>query len=284
VSESTRRNWRKLRTSAENRLTRRANKQLSLRNIMPLEYFRNRKNTGVVRRFVQRFSEGDFQLEDALFTAGVLLLKQRGISERENVRRVLAEYPLNFLPELAAESLPDGEFDLLGLLYQSLLTEGNKNRKGSYYTPEGTVRKILRGIRISAGMRFLDPCCGSGAFLLSVKCEDPRSLCGRDSDPVAVMLSKFNLLLKYAEFDFIPDIRCEDYLLSSSGELFDCVATNPPWGAADTGGFRAEAVSSGESFSLFFVKSFRALKPGGSIRFLLPRSVLNIRRQSFLLR
>ena len=111
---------------------------------------------------------------------------------------------------------------------------------------------------------------------------DPAMLCGMDNDEIAVMLAKFNLLLKYPEQNFIPDIRCCDFLQENGIEAFDCIVTNPPWGAAGVSPCCLPEVRSGESFSLFFVKAFSMLKPGGTIRFLLPDAVMNVKKHQDL--
>ena len=59
---------------------------------------------------------------------------------------------------------------------------------------------------------FIDPCCGSGAFLLSLDSAKPCQIFGIDNDPIAVMLAKFNLLLKFRNESFTPQIFCSDYI------------------------------------------------------------------------
>ncbi len=282
ISKATRKNWKRLQTAADARLTKRANKRLSGRQIVPVEYFRKRRNIGKVLALADLISHLGLRWEEALYTIAVRLLRQAGIGNNSGVRQVLAQYPLRFLTELEEVELPCGETDLLGALYQCLLLEGYKNVKGSYYTPRPIAGTLLKNIRLENGKRFLDPCCGSGALLLQVRCQDPASLCGMDNDPLAVMLAKFNLLLKYPNADFIPDIRCGDFLQCHDAEKFDFIVTNPPWGAACGVLPAEEDICSGESFSLFFVHAFRFLKPAGVIRFLFPEAMLDVKKHQDL--
>ena len=45
-------------------------------------------------------------------------------------------------------------------------------------------------ICLSNDKRFLDPCCGSGAFLTQIAASNPENLYGIDIDPLAVMIAK----------------------------------------------------------------------------------------------
>lgn len=126
---------------------------------------------------------------------------------------------------------------------------------------------------------FLDPCCGSGAFLLAIKNSTPSQIYGIDSDPLAVFIAKINLLLKFSEFEFMPQIYlanflCEDTLNKVSQNLpskFDYIITNPPWGVV------RENNISNKRFSLFFIKSYDKLKEKGLLKFLLPNAILNVK-------
>lgn len=279
VSQATLRNWKKLRVQPSERLTARANKRRSQKRVLPLEYFRNKKNAAFVRRILDFLDDAKTPIGAALLSLGVNLLKRARLDDKPHVANVLKEYShLPLLPPLVAADVPRDEFDILGLLYQASLQEGAKNRAGSYYTPERIVKNMTSGIDLSRGATFFDPCCGSGAFLLAVDADDPRSLYGIDVDPIAVMLAKINLLLKYPTFEFAPRLFCVDYLRDESpaesplppifGQKFDYIASNPPWGAAR---------ASKETFSSFFMKAFGQLAPTGSIRFLFPESILNVK-------
>jgi len=94
-----------------------------------------------------------------------------------------------------------------------------------------------------------------------------------------VMIAKINLLLKFPEEEFEPQIYCCDYLNAINAPKAlkaSYIISNPPWGAAifDEKG---NPISTRESFSFFFEKAFNQLVDGGTIRFLLPESVLNVK-------
>lgn len=183
--------------------------------------------------------------------------------------------------------------DFLGICYQSLLSEGTKSQKGSYYTPGRIVNDIIDTLKNDI-RSFLDPCCGTGSFLMcaaSRKKLNIDQIYGIDIDPVAVFIAKINILFYYKNDDYIPGIFCADALngLVKDGngtkrdQLFsgiDAIATNPPWGANKNKKncieLRKELKSS-ETFSMFILKSLEFLNNEGQACFLLPQSFLNIR-------
>ena len=289
ISEATSRNWKRLHSSGSGRLMSRANKQLSTKTILPIEYFSNKENIAVIQRFVIFCKERNYSVEEIIFSVGVELLKKAGILEKEHVAATLRALkplmpltPLRQLPLKALKPLPGDEHDLLGLLYQCFLLEGEKNRKGSYYTPLEVARNMTKNLDFSHGQTFFDPCCGSGAFILALEGAKPSQIFGCDNDPVAVMIAKINLLLKFPDEVFEPQIVCCDYLNAINavnalkGLKANYIISNPPWGAVifDSSG---KPISTKESFSFFFEKAFNQLENDGIIRFLLPESILNVK-------
>ena len=181
------------------------------------------------------------------------------------------------IPAVVGYPLPADEYDLMGLIYQCLLLEGEKNRKGSYYTPAEVARNMTKGLDFSRNQTFFDPCCGSGVFLLALDGAKPSQIFGCDNDPVAVMMTKINLLLKFPTEVFEPQVVCCDFLNETHWpQTFTYIISNPPWGAVihDADG---NPISTKESFSFFFEKAFNQLENDGVIRFLLPESILNVK-------
>lgn len=286
ISDATARNWEKLNTKSDGRLTTRANKRKSKKRVLPLEYICNKNNVSFVQKTLDYIDDNRLDIMSAIFSLGISLLKRERLFEKQHVATVLSEYTdISIIDELAAVNLPNDEFDILGLLYQSYLQEGKKNIIGSYYTPQKIAYNMTKGFTFSNGELFFDPCCGSGAFLLSVAAKNPNQIYGVDNDKVAVLISKINLLLKYKDVDFIPQIYCFDYLMGYSARqqhpvferTFDYIATNPPWGAMDDNYSYIYTITSKETFSYFFVKAYEQLKENGIIRFLFPEAILNVK-------
>ena len=275
ISEATSRNWKRLHSNGSGRLMSRANKQLSTKTILPLEYFSNKENVADIQRFVTFCKEQNFKVEDVLYSVGVELLRKAGIYGKPHVQKVLSSLSAQRLSILSLKSLPSDETDLLGLLYQCFLLEGEKNRKGSYYTPFEVARNMVKNLDFSKCQTFFDPCCGSGAFILALEGAKPSQIFACDNDPIAVMIAKINLLLKFPDEEFEPQICCCDFL-KVSNRTYDYIISNPPWGAAIFDD-KNNPILTKESFSFFFEKAFSQLEDGGTIRFLLPESILNVK-------
>lgn len=206
-------------------------------------------------------------------------------------RDLLNSNMLTVSSEMKALLEPTPKGDLLGVIYQGIIREGDKSKLGSYYTPSHVIEHALALTTMKNG-KFLDPCCGTGQFLIhairkfSLK---PSEVYGIDLDPIAVQIARFNLL---QEFDFedieINVIHGDTITEIAIGTLdsdddflgqFDVIATNPPWGAIGAVKKRLPPeykTVSGEMFSLIIEKSLSMLKKDGQISMVLPESILKI--------
>jgi len=294
ISEATKNNWIRLNVDENERkdkLSRRANKLYSAKNIIPVEYFKNKDNILTINNLILYINQMDIPIKQAVYNLALNLVFNKKlanlsskniISKNKYLKNILDEFKeYNLDKNLLEFSLPNDEKDILGIIYQCLQKEGHKNKKGSYYTPDRIIKKLLKDIKPNG--IFIDPCCGTGSFLLTAaeKINNPENIYGIDFDEIACFISKINLILKYPDRIFEPKIYNYDFL-SGPGELknikFDIIATNPPWGALNTGKYSKifAEISSGESFSYFIVQSEKLLKRTGKCYFVLPESILNV--------
>lgn len=217
-------------------------------------------------------------MSNAVFTVCVRLLELGGLEKTKRSIKILSDFGGSVVPELYSAPLPENEDDPAGLLYQALRTEGEKIRNGSYYTPRIIVDDMMKRLAPCAGETVFDPCCGSGAFLLSVPNATPERLFGIDADPSAVLIAQTNLLLKFSDRDFTPNIHVADFLTgdlpAGFPDAFDCAAANPPWGGESPANSKRGA---NETFTVFLRRTFDCLTPDGRLNFLLPESALNVR-------
>jgi hypothetical protein len=97
------------------------------------------------------------------------------------------------------------------------------------------------------------------------------------------MLAKFNYFLKFPDADK-PNIYHADFFewyTDNSTRRYDYVIGNPPYGAnLDRSKIPSKHVVSGESFSYFVELGCTLVREAGVFRFLVPESLLNVKRHS----
>ena len=278
ISEATKRNWEKLQQDQKDRLTRRANKSLSQKTILPKGYVLAKS----LPRFVNELKTSHYPIKELIFSLCALKIEHNKVSEA-NKKRFFEEYA-NYQRidiEVPRQILKNRQDDWIGFVYQSLTTEGQRILTGLYYTNPIIVEEMLDDIQINENQCFLDPCCGSGIFLLQVKCSNPKRLFGIDNDPIAVMIAKTNLMVKFNNSDVYPQIYQLDFLLHAKSALdglqFDFIVTNPPWGSEKQKKHGSTCIQSNEQSTLFFTESYKFLNNNGILCFLFPSSVLKIK-------
>ena len=109
ISRSTRKNWERLQSGTELRLARRANKRLSTKKIVPLEYFCRRDNTQAVEKLLLLLNEPQAGITDLLCSVAEKLFRRAGIWQCRHVREVLSHYPYHRIPGVDDCPLPEGE-------------------------------------------------------------------------------------------------------------------------------------------------------------------------------
>ena len=176
------------------------------------------------------------------------------------------------------------EHDLIGDCYQYLTNKHERLKKGSFYTSESIIEKIVEGLDIDENTSVFDPACGSGNLILNSKVMKPEQVHGMDMDPLAVMCCQFNYYLKFGDDAPAPDIKCEDFqefVKSNDGDMkFDVVLCNPPYGAEmEINGSVLSEVKSIDCLD-YFVE--HASRMGSTSVFILPETVINVKKHDNL--
>ena len=300
------------------KLNKRANKVKANKIFMPEEYIQDIDSFNKLNSIVNFIKDNDIDLFSALLIVSLNLLKKEKILLEVDIQDVIQKKDLFFTNKQIEKEIKfwfskidEGKIqknfsflldcdipkqrDILGFLYQSLLFEGQKSQNGSYYTPSNIVDKIINDY-VKKDSKVFDPCCGTGQFLLAFSdvVKNPSNIYGIDFDEIAVMIARLNILIKFKNKNFIPNIICkntlfdvDNYDLFSSNDEnikdFDIIATNPPWGVHFSRGDIEKLkknyplITSFESFSYFLKKSFGLLRNDGVISFILPESILNVK-------
>lgn len=136
------------------------------------------------------------------------------------------------------------DIDVKGEIYEGLLqknAEDIKSGAGQYFTPRPLIKAMIEVIKPEPQMTICDPACGTGGFLLAShnyistnyqldKAEKKflkyNTFEGKDIVDAVVRLCVMNLYLHGIE----SSIECGDSLISDTGERFNIVLTNPPFG------------------------------------------------------
>lgn len=300
------------------KLSKRANKAKAERTFVPGEYIQDKAGFEGLNAIIEYVKSHNIDLFSALLFVGLNLLKKERIISDINIDDVVQKKDLpitnkqikeeikSWLSEIKNEITKENfsflldcdiprQRDVLGFLYQSLLIEGQKSQSGSYYTPSNIVDKIITEY-VKKDSKVLDPCCGTGQFLLAFAdvIENPSNIYGIDSDQIAVRIARLNILIKFKNKNFAPNIVCKNTLFDIGNydlfslndeniRDFDVIATNPPWGVhfskTDSEKLKKlyQTISSFESFSYFLKKSVDLLHDNGTISFILPESILNVK-------
>lgn len=204
--------------------------------------------------------------------------------------------------------------DLLGLVYMSLTNLRQRKPTGSYYTPSRIVRKLVSQcfehtypVSATSLPVVVDPCCGSGNFLIQAYLLMKKQLLsegvtpekadvllrsysihGYDIDRTAVLLAQINIALLSEPCDHTQSlqshtIRHGDTLSLALVPKADLVIGNPPWGYQFTDEeverlqqIFLTAQRAPESFCLFIEAGIRLLQEQGILAFVLPESLLNV--------
>ena len=278
ISKATKRNWDKLNNSGDDRLMRRANKSRSQKTIVPDDYVM----ASSLPRFVEELRQQQHPVNDLIFSLCAMKIEHNKVEEA-NAKRFFEEYAgyHRIALEVPRQILKNRFDDWIGFVYQSLMAEGHRIMTGLYYTTPSIVEEMLSDVRLTTNQHFLDPCCGSGIFLMKVEGARPEQLYGIDNDPLAVMIAKANLMVKFNESAVYPQIYQLDFLLHAASALaglkFDYIVTNPPWGSEKRKRHASDIISSNEQSTLFYTESFKFLNDNGILHFLMPTSVLKIK-------
>lgn len=182
--------------------------------------------------------------------------------------------------------------DILGLLYISIKNLGSRKATGSYYTPTRIVKRLCSKLfekNPIDGRSIIDPCCGTGNFLLQLPSTIPfENVFGNDTDLLSVKITRINMSLKYGITNRVKlekHITNQDYLDHQFSSSFDFIVGNPPWGydysETDKKRLKSKYYSATgtnvESYDVFIEQALADLKPNGVLSFVLPEALLNVK-------
>ncbi|MHA1282552.1 MAG: HsdM family class I SAM-dependent methyltransferase [Promethearchaeota archaeon] len=180
----------------------------------------------------------DFNLFDIDYFYGII----------KNFNRKECNYFLNLIEKWKKKVLElqlNKEY-ILDFLIQNLISPFLRHKKGEFYTPPFLVKKMVNET-YNFGDYVLDPCCGTGNFLIQIlkniinsekhtdeKIDVINRLYGIDINKLSLFITKINYIIVLGSLasKIKPNIFCCDTLFEAEQKLtqtFDLIIGNPPW-------------------------------------------------------
>lgn len=206
------------------------------------------------------------------------------IDDTDSAISFCKENPLLFNMEYIYEA----DEDVLGLIYISCKNIGNRKATGSYYTSTKVVKNLISRLSFQEPVKVLDPCCGTGNFLLQLPDVLPfDSIYGNDIDAASVKITRLNMALKYnvPVAAIYEHITGQDYLTDYAEKDFQYIIGNPPWGydfpEEEKSHLRTIYKSATgkniESYDVFIEQALNHLTANGHLAYVLPEAILNVK-------
>ena len=180
--------------------------------------------------------------------------------------------------------------DILGFLYMSLKNISDRKNKGAYYTPNTVVKRLIESVfKNYAGGTIVDPCCGSGNFILHLPQNiKPANIYAGDIDELSIKIARVNFALKYKITDknfLYNHIKISDFLRESQHIKYDYIIGNPPWAFNFDSkykkflrnNFLSAKGNNIESYDVITEHSLNKLNKEGTVAFVLPEAILNVK-------
>ena len=149
--------------------------------------------------------------------------------------------------------------DVKGDIYEGLLqknAEDTKSGAGQYFTPRSVIQAMVACVRPEPMKTVMDPCCGSGGFLLAAQKfitenfsldRDAKEFLKKEAFRGGELVrTTYKLALMNLYLHNIGDIYGEvpitrgDALIADPGDRYDYVLTNPPFGTKSSISFTNE--------------------------------------------
>lgn len=167
--------------------------------------------------------------------------------------------------------------------YEQSLSIATKNKQGIYYTPDSVIDAMFAALpTIKATDTFLDPCCGTGNFLLKAleKGFKPENIYGFDVDDIALEIANTRFLQTTSQTS--DNIKSINLLETNHDKKYNFIFTNPPWGYKFSTQQKityANKFNQGiklDSSALFVLVCLDMMQKNGLLGVLLPDAFFNI--------
>lgn len=180
------------------------------------------------------------------------------------------------------------DFNTVTIDYDKSLAKEKKKKLGIFYTDLSMTEMVINEISINAKETVIDPSCGTGSFLLSLKKMGVpvENIYGADIDKEAVKIAdSFMCNNNIVNLDTIS-LDSKSILKSiNKKDKFDVVIGNPPYAPLDgkilidTPNYlflRTVKDSGNNLFVAAMIKGFELLKKDGVLAYIIPKNFLHV--------
>ena len=178
------------------------------------------------------------------------------------------------------------KYNLISKNYEKSLDLEYKKKKGIFYTDIELADKIIDFLNLPKDSVILDPCCGTGNFLVAAKNQGYQKTYGADIDKKAISLSKKNTNITNSKVMDTLAHKANDVLSKFKlEEPVDVIIGNPPYAPItkdiiiNTSDylFLREVKDSGSNlFIAALYRAFDLAKENGIISYVIPKNFLHI--------
>lgn len=167
--------------------------------------------------------------------------------------------------------------------YEQSLSIADRNKKGIYYTPNSVIDDMFSSLpTLKITDTFLDPCCGTGNFLIKAleKGFNPDNIYGFDIDETAIEIA--NRRFYQITGQHSKNIKIVNLLEKKHIKKYNFIFTNPPWGYKFSPQQKinyANNFNNGikvDSSALFVIICLKMIQKNGLLGVLLPDAFFNI--------
>lgn len=183
-------------------------------------------------------------------------------------------------------------YDIKSKEYEKSLDSGYKKDNGIFYTDTELAQKIIQFLNIPKDATIMDPCCGTGSFLVSAKHLGYTSIYGADIDKNAIAVAKKEYGIDNAKaIDTLANNGQEVLKLLKMKMPADFVIGNPPYApiakdiVIDTSDYlflRGVKDSGSNLFVASLYRAFELTKTTGTISYIIPKNFLHVASYAML--
>ncbi len=210
------------------------------------------------------------------------------------------------IAQLQRYNLFDMDSDIKGLIFQKVITSGQKGERGQFFTPDPIISLMVNFLKPQFNETVLDPACGTGGFLRQVisfvrsnnKEKDiqyyiKNCVFGTEINPTIARVANLRFIFEGSDAmnvdccNALSDLKTGSVSKILTRDAYDLILTNPPFGSQgkitdkktlssfNLGykwcGKKPQTLQNGQTPDILFIeRCIDLLKPNGRMGIVLP--------------